>query len=399
MSGTAPDVIVVGGGPAGAAAALCLARAGCRVDLFEARRAPRDKPCGEGLMPAGVRALERLGLREAVGGVPLQGVRYHRRRETIETTFAEAGHGCGLGQTRRRLDQVLWDAAAATPGVAAQEGVRVEDIVETQGRVCGVRIGGRVHPCRLVVVADGARSRLRARLGLEGRATQGRVGVRAHFQLGAPPPPLIEVFLGEGVEIYTTPLPDQQLLVALLGGPEAFRRRTAASYEAELAKMPLLAQRLAGAERLDAWRGGAGLGHVARSGFREGAVLVGDAAFHLDPLTANGLSQALISAEMLAAWAPAMLREGRGAARGFDRTRRREVRGRRRLTGMLLFLLRTSRRAAFTWRLLRGQRWLVTRLLGVAAGTRAFSKGYFPGDPGHHRQHRRRRHKEHAHAS
>ena len=59
------DVAVIGGGPAGAAAALSAARAGLTVALFEPQTCP-DKPCGEGILPAGVSALRELGLGELV---------------------------------------------------------------------------------------------------------------------------------------------------------------------------------------------------------------------------------------------------------------------------------------------------------------------------------------------
>src|SRR2546422_10979642 len=69
-------VAVVGAGPAGTAAALFAARRGYRVIVFDKRAFPRDKPCGEGLMPGGRPALRELGLgvRIVSGGArPLQG--------------------------------------------------------------------------------------------------------------------------------------------------------------------------------------------------------------------------------------------------------------------------------------------------------------------------------------
>jgi len=70
------DLAVVGGGPAGAAAALGAARAGLSVALFEPQTAP-DKPCGEGIMPAGVAALRALGLDGLLAqGRPLERIRY-----------------------------------------------------------------------------------------------------------------------------------------------------------------------------------------------------------------------------------------------------------------------------------------------------------------------------------
>src|ERR1700682_6085282 len=74
---TMADVLIAGGGVAGSAIAILLGRRGMQVELFERSNFPREKPCGEGLMPAGVAVLNRLGVGEEVGGVPFYGVRYH----------------------------------------------------------------------------------------------------------------------------------------------------------------------------------------------------------------------------------------------------------------------------------------------------------------------------------
>src|SRR5713101_7712048 len=74
---TMADVLISGGGVAGSTLAILLGRRGLQVGLFERGRFPKEKPCGEGLMPAGVAVLNRLGVGEAVGGAPFYGVRYH----------------------------------------------------------------------------------------------------------------------------------------------------------------------------------------------------------------------------------------------------------------------------------------------------------------------------------
>src|SRR5205814_6589067 len=104
-----------GAGPAGATLALALGRAGLRVDIYDARRFPREKPCGEGILPAGVAVLDRLGLRHAVGGRPLHAVRYHGFGVVAESPFGRTGT-VALAQRRLILDQTLIDAARATPG-------------------------------------------------------------------------------------------------------------------------------------------------------------------------------------------------------------------------------------------------------------------------------------------
>mgnify|MGYP000355581156 CR=1 FL=1 len=72
-----PDLLIVGGGPAGLATAIAARLAGLTATVLDRSRPPIDKPCGEGLMPAGVARLEALGVRLAEGaGRPFRGIRY-----------------------------------------------------------------------------------------------------------------------------------------------------------------------------------------------------------------------------------------------------------------------------------------------------------------------------------
>jgi len=150
------DVVVAGGGPAGATLAILLGRAGLRVDVFDARRFPREKPCGEGIMPGGVAVLGRLGLRDAVGGRALSAVRYHGFGLTAAAPFASRRHPerSALAQRRLRLDEVLIDAARETPGVRIHEDAAVEGAELENGRAVGLRVAGELQRAALVVGAD-----------------------------------------------------------------------------------------------------------------------------------------------------------------------------------------------------------------------------------------------------
>jgi flavin-dependent dehydrogenase len=369
----AVDVAIAGGGPAGATLAILLGRAGLRVDLFEARRFPREKPCGEGMMPAGVAVLDRLGLRGAVGGNPLSGVRYHGFGLTAASPFSRDGRARALAQRRLRLDDALLAAARATPGVRVFEEAPVEGAAVADGRAVGLRVGGELRRAALVVGADGLESPVRRSLGLERPArARGRVGVRMHFQL--PPGRSVgsgdhlEIFLGRGHELYAAPLPGGELLLAGLGEHGALSGGGRAALEAWIAQHPLLREALDGATPLTAAAGRSPVTRRARAGFAPGAVLLGDAASATDPLTAGGISHAMVTAEHLAAAVPGYLAHGDARLAEFDRDRRRLLRAHDQLTRALVFVVRRPTLARATLLGMRSAPFVMQRLVAIAGG-------------------------------
>ena len=97
------DLIVVGGGPAGLAAAIHARQCGMTVRVFEPKRTPIDKACGEGLMPPAIAALDQMGV-ERPQGVHFQGIRYVDGDHQAEGQFSD---GPGLGVRRTELHRVL----------------------------------------------------------------------------------------------------------------------------------------------------------------------------------------------------------------------------------------------------------------------------------------------------
>lgn len=363
------DVAIAGAGPAGATLAVLLGRAGLRVDLHDARRFPREKPCGEGILPAGVAVLERMGLRQAVGGRALRTVRYHGFGVVAESPFGPGA--VALAQRRLRLDQVLIETARQTPGVRVFEEAEVEGVERAGGRAVGLRVGGQVRRAALVVGADGLASCVRRTLGLDAPARDRRVGARMHFRLaaGRDPGDRLSIFMGRGYELYAAPLPDGELLLSGLADQEEWAKGARRALRRWILDQPILREILDGAQPLTGPAGRTGLVRRARAGWAPGAVLLGDAAASTDPLTAGGLAHALVTAERLAAAVPAYLAEGDAALARFDRERRRVLRAHDWLTRGLVAVVRRPLLARATLHLMRAAPPLMRRLVAVAAGT------------------------------
>jgi geranylgeranyl reductase family protein len=167
---TSTDVLVVGAGPAGSAAAAWLARSGLDVVLVDAAVFPRDKTCGDGLTPRAIAELTRLGLEDWVRTHTVNhGLRAHGFGQTLELRWPGGSlPDWGSAVARTELDDHL-RTTAIKAGVTAVDGLRAVDVRRGSGGAVEAVVfdDGSQVDCRRLVVADGVRSPLGKVLGRE----------------------------------------------------------------------------------------------------------------------------------------------------------------------------------------------------------------------------------------
>jgi len=238
--------------------------------------------------------------------------------------------------------------------VRAFDGVRIDAPLVEDRRVTGIVVDGEARRAGVVVAADGSSSKLRRSLGLERTARSRRVGIRAHFLRPHGHARLtdVEIFLRHGYELYVTPLPGHEILVAALAHEDAARGDLRAAFRRWLEAEPLLKTWLDGAAQTSELAGRAPLVRRAEGKTPPGLILLGDAHASVDPITAGGMSVALVSAALLARDMRGVLEQSAAARRRFERARGRIVRTHRLLGGCLLALSRHPRLAALACRAL-----------------------------------------------
>jgi menaquinone-9 beta-reductase len=374
MGGAMLRVLIAGGGVGGASLAILLGRAGVEVELFERSTFPREKPCGEGLMPAGVAALERMGLASAIGGAPFFGVRYIFPNFKMEGQFpARKGKPAeGRGQRRLHLDGILFAAASATPGVSAYTGAQVDAPIVENGRVTGIIVDGEQRRGDLVIAADGLNSPIRKALGLDMPLSRKRFGLRVHFRVkpGCEQPPWVDVFPRRGYELYVTPLPDREVLVAALVESDGLDGPASSEFTRWVNSEPMLAERLHGAEQISPLAGCSPLGARAKTGAVPGAVLLGDAAGFVDPITGSGMAQALATAELLSKYVVQREIPEEVWMQRFEQERRAMMRDTRIVTNAALWLASHPNVARGAYQAMRGAPAVFRHFVSVCGGTR-----------------------------
>jgi len=344
------EVIVVGGGPAGASTAHALAREGVDVLILDRAKFPRDKICAEYLSPQGARILSDMNVLDEIERsrpAHLAGMRIRAPDGNHADGEFSANHGFrpfrnyGLAVRRTILDAIVL-GGARTAGARVEELVRVTDVNKDEtGRVNGVRVIGadgaaRTLTCKYVIGADGLRSVVGKRLGLThtSRFFPKRLALVAHYRNVRDVGALGEMHVDHqgyfGIVDVGLGLMNVAVVVPIARAQEIGEGR-AEFLEQWIATRPHLAERFVGAERVTDVRATGPFATVSRPAWAPGAALVGDAADFFDPFTGEGMYAALRGGELLAPFIVEALRgtpsNEKRALAGYEAKRRSEFGG------------------------------------------------------------------------
>jgi flavin-dependent dehydrogenase len=337
------DAVVVGARCAGSAAAIGLARAGRRVVALDRAAFPSDTLSTHLLFAGGVAELAAVGALERVHalGAPRMPVALMSGGSDLTVTARYtpvAGIDYGMCVRRTGLDDALVDTARAA-GAEVRERARVTELVHDRGRVAGVRYedgDGRPRELRapLVVGADGRRSTIARLVGttLPYRSNANeRACYFAYFEDPHTDWRPVAAQWRAGRELGTAFPCDGGLVLVLLMPPraraDAFGSDLAGEYERTIASIPGLRERLDGCTRATKVRAATDLPSFFRRSSGPGWALPGDAGHFKDPVTAQGIRDALRFGRLLGEAAAPVLDDPGAldrALRGWERGRERE---------------------------------------------------------------------------
>jgi 2-polyprenyl-6-methoxyphenol hydroxylase-like FAD-dependent oxidoreductase len=306
------DVIVVGARIAGAATALQLSRRGHKVLLIDRNRFPSDTLSTHVIQLSGLEVLSDMGLLDEIAATGAPPITHFKLQAGPLTLIGGPVSAGSITETlcvrRTKLDAVLVDAARRA-GVEVREHFSFLDVLSDESGVKGIRarsVEGRelIERARMVVGADGKRSHVARAVvtgsyaaipartccfysyweGLDGGSNEGQLHLLDRRTLAL------------------FPTNDGQTMIGLQAPRsdfESIRRDVEGSFSEVASHVPGLAQKLRVARRVESFRGTPDLDAFFRVPAGPGWALVGDAGCHKDPITAQGISNALRDSVLL----------------------------------------------------------------------------------------------------
>ncbi len=305
------DVVIVGARAAGAATAMLLARRGVSVLAVDRAAYGADIMSTHSLAPAGVLQLSRWGLLEGItsAGVPRTStVVFHYGQDEVRIPVPERPGMDGLYSPRRTLlDRTLVDAAVEA-GAHVRHGVSVSSVTHgPDGRADGVDLvvdGATRHvSARWVVGADGMRSKVARDVDARTIERAGATSAVVYSYWEGLPDDQIITWYDPGRVVGLIPSNGSAVVWAGMR-PDDFeaqaRGNPAGAHEALVARRPELAELLSGAGRVGRYTAFGGMRGWLRDAWGPGWLLVGDAGYFKDPVSAHGITDAFIGAELVA---------------------------------------------------------------------------------------------------
>ena len=313
MGAETHDAIVVGARCAGSPTAMLLARKGYRVLLLDKATFPSDTMSTHHVHPPGVAALDRWGLLErleATGCPPVERYSFDFGPLTISGS-PQPIDGIARGYCSRRtvLDKLLVDAAVEA-GAELREGFTVDEVLASDGRATGIRgheKGGAdvSERARVVIGADGKHSLVAKTVKPEQYNTR-----RSHLAMyyaywsGLSSGGFDTFIRAESRRGWAAIPTHDDLTVLPFGWPveefKANRSDIEGNFFASMDHAPEFAERVRAAKRESKFIGSAELPGYFRKPFGPGWALLGDAAYHKNPITAMGINDAFRDAELVA---------------------------------------------------------------------------------------------------
>jgi menaquinone-9 beta-reductase len=383
------EVVIIGGGPAGLSAGIVLAGQGLHTLVLEQKSFPVDKACGEGVMPVGLKALEKLQVKQKLRPGeyrPFKGVRYYM--EGLPAASADFPQGAGWGIRRTSLSDAFIRRAKELNSLEIQSGLpdKARPIQRTDRGIM-VQNGDEVIQARLLVGADGLDSRVRHWAKLDGSPSASqRWGVRQHYQV-KPWNDYVEVYWNDGMEAYLTPCGEETIGIAILWDRKRPlpHKRGADFFSSLITEFPSLIEKLDGASPLGDTRAVGPLSRKVKGPIADGVILAGDAAGYLDALTGEGISLAVNQAvSMQKTVVPVLKRKSSGIIQGkqlgeYARHLKEMYVPYNQMTGLALFLSRNPYYARLAIQILGKYPRFFQHLLSVNMGQSSLWPGFRKG--------------------